>query len=161
MNPNIGIKDQDRQAVVNILNTLLSDEFVLYAKTRNYHWNVTGPQFHDYHKFFEAQYEELDEVIDEVAERARALGGVASGSLAEFLKQTRLAEADAAAGDAKGMVASLLNDHEAIVRSLRTDLETCNSKHHDAGTSDFLTGLMEKHEKTAWMLRATAERKAL
>jgi starvation-inducible DNA-binding protein len=155
MKPNIGIKDQDRQAVVNILNTLLSDEFVLYAKTRNYHWNVTGPQFHDFHKFFEAQYEELDEVIDEVAERARALGG------AEFLKQTRLAEEDAAAVDAKGMVASLLNDHEAIVRSLRKDLETCNSKHHDAGTSDFLTGLMEKHEKTAWMLRATAESKAL
>ena len=161
MKPNIGIKDQDRQAVIKILNTLLSDEFVLYTKTRNYHWNVTGPHFHDYHKFFEAQYEELDEVIDEVAERARALGGPASGSLAEFLKQTRLAEEDAAAVDAKGMVASLLNDHEAIVRSLRKDLETCQTKHHDAGTADFLTGLMEKHEKTAWMLRATAESKGL
>jgi starvation-inducible DNA-binding protein len=59
------------------------------------------------------------------------------------------------------MVARLLNDHEAIVRSLRKDLETCQTKHHDAGTADFLTGLMEKHEKTAWMLRATAEGKGL
>ena len=71
MKPNIGITDTNRESVVQILNTLLSDEYLLYTKTRNYHWNVVGPQFNDLHKFFEAQYEELNEFVDEVAERAR------------------------------------------------------------------------------------------
>ncbi len=60
MKPSIGISDSNRQAVVKTLNTLLADEYVLYTKTRNYHWNVVGPQFNDLHKFFQAQYEELD-----------------------------------------------------------------------------------------------------
>src|SRR5882724_7011621 len=84
MNVNIGITDDNRQRVVAILNTLLADEYLLYTKTRNFHWNVTGPQFNDLHKFFEAQYEALDDVIDEVAERVRALGGRAAGTLEEF-----------------------------------------------------------------------------
>ena len=71
MNPNIAMSDSNRQSVVEILNALLADEYVLYTKTRNYHWNVVGPQFNDLHKFFEAQYEDLDGIVDEVAERAR------------------------------------------------------------------------------------------
>ncbi len=153
MTTNIGIPDGDRQAVVAILNTLLADEFLLYVKTRNYHWNVVGPQFHDLHKFFEAQYEKLDEVIDEVAERARSLGGRAYGTLEEFRKAARLKEDPGAVPAARDMIAALLADHETVIRALRTDLETAVKK-GDAGTSDFLTGLMEDHEKIAWMLRA-------
>ena len=59
MNPNIGLSEEQRSAVVKILNTLLSDEYALYTKTRNYHWNLLGPQFNDLHKFFEEQYTEL------------------------------------------------------------------------------------------------------
>jgi starvation-inducible DNA-binding protein len=73
MKPKIGIADDMRRGVVEILSTLLADEYLLYTKTRNYHWNVEGMQFNDLHKFFEAQYEALDEVIDDVAERARSL----------------------------------------------------------------------------------------
>lgn len=154
MKPNIGLSDKQRQGVVEILNTLLSDEYVLYTKTRNYHWNVVGPQFHELHRFFEAQYTELNDIVDEVAERARALGGWALGTLAEFSQRTRLKEQPGLYPTAHQMLASLLADHEAIIRSLRTDLETCAQKYHDAGTNDFLTGLMERHEKMAWMLRA-------
>lgn len=153
MTPNIGISDQDRTAVVEILNALLADEFLLYTKTRNYHWHVTGVQFNDLHRFFQEQYEALDEVVDEVAERVRTLGGRALGTLAEFVQHARLKERPGERPDARAMLADLLADHEALVRQLRTDQEVALQR-GDAGTNDFLVGLMEKHEKTAWMLRA-------
>lgn len=154
---NIGISDSNRESIVRILNTLLADEYLLYTKTRNYHWNVVGPQFNDLHKFFEAQYEALNEVVDDVAERARALGGRAYGTLAEFSQHARLKEQPGPPPPAAAMIATLQADHEAIIRALRSDLATVQDKHADAGTSDFLTGLMEKHEKMAWMLRSFNE----
>ena len=154
MKPNIGVSDGDSQAVVKILNTVLADEYLLYTKTRNFHWNVVGPQFNDLHKFFEAQYEALDEFIDDVAERARAMGGQALGTLAELGKAARLKEDPGQYPDGTGMLTRLLADHESLIRDLRGDLATALDKHGDAGTSDFLTGLMEKHEKMAWMLRS-------
>ena len=158
MKVNIGIDIKKREGVINILNTLLSDEYVLYTKTRNYHWNVTGPQFNDLHKFFESQYEALNEVIDQVAERARSLGGKSLGSLKEFLQKARLKESLSQSLDAEKMISNLLIDHETIIQSLREDLETCN-QYQDQGTTDFLTGLMEDHEKMAWMLRSFLEGK--
>jgi starvation-inducible DNA-binding protein len=154
MKTNIGLSEEQCGGVAKILNTLLSDEYLLYTKTRNYHWNVLGPQFNDLHKFFEEQYTELTEIVDDTAERARALGAWALGTLTEFSQQARLSEHPGQYPRAREMIANLLADHEAIIRQLRTDLETCAEKYHDMGTSDFLTGLMEKHEKMAWMLRA-------
>ena len=156
MKPNIGIGDDNRHAVIEILNTLLADEYLLYTKTRNYHWNVVGPQFNDLHKFFETQYEALDDVVDDVAERARSLDGHALGTLAELGKRARLKERPGKYPEAKAMLADLLGDYEALIRYLRADVATTMDKHGDAGTSYFLTGLMEKHEKMAWMLRAFA-----
>jgi starvation-inducible DNA-binding protein len=154
MTPNLGISESNREQTVKILNALLADEYVLYTKTRNYHWNVVGPQFNDLHKFFEAQYEALNEVVDDVAERARTLGGKSVATLAEFTQQSRLKEHPGQYPAATAMLSNLLADHEAVIRTLRADLATVMDKHGDAGTSDFLTGLMEKHEKMAWMLRA-------
>ncbi len=159
MKPNIGIKDSDRASVVDILNRLLSDEFLLYTKTRKFHWNVTGPRFHDLHKFFESLYEELDDIIDDVAERARSLGGPAFGTFAEYSKNARLKETPGKNPSEDGMLKELLNDHETVIKSLREDLVTVGEKHGDAGTNDFLTGLMEKHEKKAWLIRAFIEEK--
>lgn len=153
MKINIGIDAKKREGVIDILNTLLSDEYVLYTKTRNYHWNVKGPQFNDLHKFFESQYEALNDIVDQVAERARSLGGDSLGTLKEFLSQTRLKEISGYPNASK-MLSNLLVDHEAIIQSLRQDLEICASQFQDQGTTDFLTGLMEDHEKMAWMLRS-------
>jgi starvation-inducible DNA-binding protein len=154
MKPNIGLSEEQRDGVVKILNTLLSDEYLFYTKMRNYHWNVVGPQFNDLHKFFEEQYNELNEVVDDVAERARSVGSWAFGTLQEFAQHTRLKEHPGQYPNAREMIANLLADHESVIRQLRVDLETCAERYHDAGTNDFLTGLMEKHEKMAWMLRA-------
>lgn len=154
MNPNLGIDESQRVEIVRILNAVLADEYVLYTKTRNYHWNVVGPQFNDLHKFFEAQYEALDDVIDEVAERVRALGGRAFGTLEEFRASARLGEKPGAVPPARDMLAALLADHEALTRTLREDIDAVNDRHRDVGTADFLTGLLEQHEKAAWMLRS-------
>lgn len=157
MSMHIGLSDAQRQGVVDILNTLLADEYVLYTKTRNYHWHVVGPQFHTLHTFFEEQYTALNTIVDDVAERARSLGGYALGTLAEFTQQTRLKEEPGYYPAAHDMVVNLLADHEAIIRQLRVDLETCADTYHDTGSNDFLTGLLEQHEKMAWMLRAFLE----
>lgn len=152
----IGISEQDSVAVIDILTKALSDEYVLYTKTRNYHWNVVGPHFNDLHKFFEGQYDQTAEDIDEIAERIRALGGKAVSTMTEFLQQTRLNEHPGEYPDSKSMVANLVADHETIIQNIRKDIKSCE-QHNDVGTEDFLTSMLEKHEKTAWMLRSILE----
>lgn len=153
MKPNLGLSSKAREAVIDALTVLLADEHVLYVKTRNYHWNVTGPHFGALHTLFEKQYEELSETIDEIAERIRSLGGTASGAMASFVKRARLSEDTGRPPKDTAMISALLGDHESLARSLRDSIELAG-KHGDEGTSDFLTGLLESHEKTAWMLRA-------
>lgn len=159
MKIDIGIKEKNREAVVDILNQHVADIYVLYTKTRNYHWNVLGPRFNDLHKFFEAQYETLNESIDEIAERARSLGGPAIATLSEFVKMSRIKEHPGKYPDADTMIENLLADHEAVIKNLRNDVDTCDEEYDDAGTSDFLTALMEAHEKMAWMLRSFLQNK--
>jgi starvation-inducible DNA-binding protein len=152
MKPRIGIPDENLQKVANILNVLLADEVVLYMKTRNYHWNVKRPDFSELHKFFENQYEQLAEIMDTVAERTRMIGHYAIGTLSGALKSTRLLEGqDESTADK--MIANLLEDHETIIRSIRHEIDVV-SEMKDYGTADFITGVMEAHEKMAWMLRS-------
>lgn len=157
---NIGLDDKQRAGVVGILNRVLADQHVLFAKTRKYHWNVTGRQFHSLHELLEEQYAQLAAASDEVAERARALGHPAIGTLREFLDCATLGEQPGDNPEAMQMVANLVADHEAVIRQLRSDVDATESEYNDSGTSDFLTGLMEQHEKMAWMLRAFLEDRA-
>jgi len=154
MKPGIGISDDNRLAVATELCKLLSDEFVLYTKTRNAHWNVEGPDFHSMHLFFEAQYEALDDMMDGVAERIRQLGHYSPGTLKDFLALTHLSEKTDNKNNSAGFIKELLADHESIIVFIRENVNPFASKYEDAGTSDYITGLMEQHEKMAWMLRA-------
>lgn len=154
MQPNIGIKPENLTAVSHVLNGILADEFLLYTKTRNAHWNVEGPDFHDKHKFFESQYEQLDEIMDDVAERIRILGHYAPATLSDFLKLTHLTEQSRGKNDSQGFIRELLADHETIIITMRENINRFANEYGDLGTSDFITGLMEIHEKMAWMLRA-------
>ena len=153
MKANIGINDAHSKAVAAELNRLLANETVLYTKTRNYHWNVEGASFMEFHKLFEAQYTEIEVIIDDVAERIRSLGHHADGRLGDYLKNTDLKE-QALTTKHKEQVANLLNDHETIIKQLRKQIDLFGDKYKDAGNADFVTGLMKQHEKTAWMLRA-------
>jgi starvation-inducible DNA-binding protein len=157
MKANIGLSDEARLEVGQILNLLLADEFLLYATTRDYHWNVTGPEFLSLHVQFENHYTQIAVWIDDVAERARAIGAGARGNWADLARSVRLS-ADAGIGlPAEHMLSELLALHEQLIVQLRADSEACAVRFKDAGTADFLTGLMEQHEKAAWMLRAQLE----
>ncbi|PKN03332.1 DNA starvation/stationary phase protection protein [Candidatus Dependentiae bacterium HGW-Dependentiae-1] len=152
----VGMSQDAHKTSIEMLKKLQADEFVLYLKTWNFHWNVTGMNFNDLHGLFLKQYEQLQGFVDDVAERIRALGGIAPGTQAEFLKLSRLKEEAGVIPPAKEMIKKLLEDHEAIIQSLREDVET-SAKINDAGTNNFLSDLIMKHEKTAWMLRAYLE----
>ncbi|MEJ0056126.1 MAG: DNA starvation/stationary phase protection protein [Bacteroidota bacterium] len=154
MKTNIGIKEPNTLAVAKELSKLLADEFVLYTKTRNAHWNVEGADFHSAHTFFEAQYEQLDDIMDEVAERIRSIGHYAPATLKNYLSLTHLSEMIRSKNDSMGFIKELLTDHEEIIVFLRGNIDPFAKKYLDQGTSDFVTGLLEKHEKMAWMLRS-------
>lgn len=154
MNPGIGITEESRLAVSTALSKLLADEFVLYTKTRNAHWNVEGHDFHSMHLFFEAQYEALDDMMDGVAERIRTVGHYAPATLKSFLQLTHLTEKIESKNDSAGFIRELLEDHESIIVYLRENINAFANTYNDAGSSDYITGLMEQHEKMAWMLRA-------
>ncbi len=150
---NIGIRPKVSEKVANFLSVLLADEFVLYLKTRNAHWNVEGPDFHTMHIYFEEQYTELATVIDEVAERIRKIDHYAPATMAEYLELTHLTEKRTDKNNSLTYIAELLNDYESIIIFVREQLKVLEDE-IDQGTEDYVTTLMEQHEKTAWMLRA-------
>ncbi len=154
MNTQIGITPEHLSEGAKILSAFLADEFTLYLKTRNAHWNIEGPDFHAQHKFFESQYEQLDEIMDEVAERIRSLGHYAPATLKTYLELTHLTEQSREKNDSAGFIKELVVDHESIIIRIRESINHFADDLNDAGTSDFITGLLEAHEKMAWMLRA-------
>ena len=108
MKANIGISEKNSKEVGSVLNKILADEYLLYTKTRNYHWNIEGSNL------VEQEY----------------------------------------TSDQKSQLKNLLDDHEAIIRFLRLHIDIFADKYKDAGNADFITGLMQKHEKMAWFLRS-------
>ncbi|MDQ8012872.1 MAG: DNA starvation/stationary phase protection protein [Flavobacterium nitrogenifigens] len=154
MKTNIGIKQENISKIVEILTKVLADEFILYTKTKRAHWNVEGPDFYNKHIFFEQQYDAIDEIVDTVAERIRSLGHYTPATLKDFLALTHLTEELQEKNDSNGFIKELLLDHESIIIYLRENINLIANDLQDAGTSDFITGLVENHEKMAWMLRA-------
>ena len=153
MKPEIGISEKDLDKSISLLSVILSDEVILYTKTRKFHWNVCGDSFMELHKLFQAQYTELEEIIDEVAERISKLGGKTIGTTVEFAKHTRLKEHPNKYPNQKEMLKELLDDHESITIELRKDVDVSSEKNKDAGTIDFIIGIMKQHETAAWVLR--------
>ena len=154
MKTNIGVTADNRQNVANELAKLLADEYVLYTKTKNAHWNIEGIDFYDKHKFFEMQFGQLDEIIDSVAERIRSIGHYAFATLKSFLELTYLTEVNRDKNDGQSFLNELLIDHESIIIHYRENIHRFANEYKDVGTSDFITQLMEKHEKMSWFLRS-------
>ena len=153
MTTNIGILEKNRKHVADELSKILADEFVLLTKTKNAHWNVEGSDFYDKHKLFEEQANQLDGFTDSVAERIRTLGHYAPASLKSYLELTQLAEPKQSKYNSQSFIKELLSDNETVINSLRKNINIFANDYEDLGTSDFITGLMQDHEKMAWFLR--------
>ncbi len=158
---NIGLTEEQRAGVIDLLNRDLANSYLLLIKTKKFHWDVVGPQFRSLHQLWEEQYQTLTETIDQVAERIRTLGGFPVGTAQGFLEYGSIKEQSDSIPLATEMVAQLVDDHELIIRSLREHVDSCSENFHDEGTADFLTGLMEGHEEMAWMLRSFIEGESL
>ena len=154
-NLNTGISGANSKKVADALNQVLADEFVLYTKTLKFHWNIEGRDFHALHLFLDDQYNQLQTIIDSVAERVRKVGHFAIGSMKEFLAEASLKEHAATTSVAESMLAELVSDHDALIRKTRTLIDDFDKKYDDKGSSDFITGIMKEHEKMAWMLRSS------
>ena len=154
MEINIGISEADRSRAADAVRTLLADTYSLYLKTHGYHWNVEGPHFQQLHVQFMEQYTEMWTAVDELAERVRALGYRAPMSYSEMAKLASVKE-EGGTPDWKQMVQTLAKDHEQIAKTARGVLRIAEEIDDDA-TADVVTPRITLHEKTAWMLRATA-----
>lgn len=153
---NIGISDKDRAAIAAGLAKLLADTYTLYLTTHNFHWNVTGPMFNTLHTMFMAQYTELWNAVDPVAERIRSLGHPAPGSYAAFGQLSSLPDAPTEPPKALEMVRILVEGHEAVARTARS-LFPLVDRAGDEPSADLLTQRLTVHEQTAWMLRSLLE----
>ncbi|MEZ0262209.1 MAG: Dps family protein [Alphaproteobacteria bacterium] len=145
--------------VVKALTGVLGSTYVLYQKSLYYHWNVRGANFYGLHKLFEEHYEELHNAGDVIAERIRALGYVAPGTLAEFLQLSLVKEDKDLPKDTATMVANLLESHEICSKQAQETLKLAE-KSEDQVTMDLMVKRMDFHAKTAWMLRAIEPAKA-
>jgi starvation-inducible DNA-binding protein len=157
-----GMSDKDRKGVIALLNQQVADHYVLLTKTKFYHWNVEGPEFHDIHELLDEHYAILSAVVDELAEQCLKLGGQAAGTLAHFKEQARIPEdAEDTIPDTRSMIENLTNDHESIMENLHADIKTTDEKHDDAVTSNLLQDISAKHHKMAWMLRMILQKSAI
>ena len=150
----IGISGKEIKSVVKILETVLATEVVFNMKIRNYHWNVTAPNFSELHKFFEAMYEESTESIDDIAERIRALWKTVDANYENFLWKSIIKEETENCLGADKIIENLLEDKESIIKEIRSSISEISENTNDMWSEDFLTGLIQAHEKNAWMLRS-------
>jgi len=154
----IGLNETVRKEVSEVLGRLLANEYFLYLKTLNYHWNVTGENFISLHQLLESQYEWLIETVDEIAERIRTLGFVTPATYKEFSKKELIIKETEGNQTSKEMLTDLVKSHEALIRELRNDIKKMDGT-EDYGTEDMMITWLEGHEKRVWMLRSHLQQK--
>lgn len=158
MHMDTGIGTEDRAKIVESLSTVLADAYMLYLKTHNFHWNVTGPMFSALHVMFEEQYTEQWNALDEIAERIRALGHFAPATYKRYAELSSIKE-EPEVLSAKDMIRQLVDGNETLIRTLRAGVKVADEL-DDYPSADMLTTRMEVHEKNAWMLRSFLEQGA-
>lgn len=153
--------------VVNLLNQILADVFVLYVKVLNFHWNLTGVQFVHIHKFLGDLYTSMLTNIDDLAEHIRAMDGRPNATMAKFLGEAHnVTEEEPVDYDAENLLVILTKDFKNVNSYIRKVIEHITDNFmvdqatgfHGDSIVDFLTGLLQEFEKTTWQLSASVER---
>ena len=147
-----GISAADRQKIAEALGIVLADTYMLFIKTQGVHWNVAGPAFMGVHKLTEAQYENMYEAIDRIAERIRGLGHKAPASYTKYGQLSSIVDTDKDR-TVEEMLNMLVDDHQTAVTNMRAAIGWCEDK-NDYVTADLLIRRMSWHEQAVWMLKA-------
>ena len=133
------------------LTTLLSDVYTLYLKTKNFHWHMSGPHFRDYHLMLDEQAEQIFAITDDIAERARKLGGTTLHSIGEIARLQRLSDNDTDYVTPLDMLAELRDDNERLVGFFRETHDLCD-EHGDVATASLLEQWIDEAERRVWFL---------
>ena len=133
------------------LRHLLADVFAIYVKAKNFHWHMSGPHFRDYHLLLDEHSEQIFAMTDDIAERARKLGGTTLHSISDIAKHQRLKDNNAETVTPKAMLTELLGDNRHLTRSLRATHEVCD-KHNDVATASLIENWIDETERRAWFL---------
>ncbi len=149
----ISITRKQRDAVAEALKQALADSYSMYVKTLGVHWNVTGAGFYGIHKLTDAQYNELHQAADAIAERIRALGHVAPASFAEF-SSLSIVDVNTPHKSTLEMLQELVKDNEAVAKRMLAVSDVAE-ENNDKFTEDMIIARIGTHEENAWMLRAT------
>jgi starvation-inducible DNA-binding protein len=137
--------------ISSALNTLLADTFALYLKTKNFHWHVSGPHFHDYHLLLDEQAEQIFAATDDIAERVRKIGGTTLRSIGHIAKLQRVKDNDAEFVPPRDMLRELMNDNKAMAHNLR-EARDIAEEHDDVGTTQLLEAFIDQAERRTWFL---------
>jgi starvation-inducible DNA-binding protein len=153
----IDLPNDASSAVSTALNEVLADTFVLFIKTKNFHWHVSGPHFRDYHLMFDEQAEQIFATVDELAERVRKIGGTTLRSLAHISKLAKLAENNEDFVAPSAMLAELIADHKKVIARMRKAHETADEC-NDVATASLLETFIDGAERRLWFLFETSRK---
>ncbi len=143
--------DNGRQEVADSVNRLVADAFVLYAKTKNFHWHMTGPHFRDYHLMLDEQSEQIFASTDPLAERVRKLGKRTVHSLGEMVSKSHLKENNADFIPPLEMLRELMQDNKSMAAAMRETHKVCDD-HEDVATASLLEEYIDQTERRTWFL---------
>ena len=133
------------------LRALLADVFALYLKTKNFHWHISGPHFRDYHLMLDEQSEQIFAMTDDIAERARKIGGTTLRSIGQIAREKRILDNDADYVDPQDMLAELRSDNQQLTREMRRVHELCD-EYGDVATASLLENWIDETERRIWFL---------
>ncbi|MGD9635608.1 MAG: Dps family protein [Pirellulales bacterium] len=137
------------------LRKLLADVFVLYVKTKNFHWHMSGPHFRDYHLLLDDQSEQIFAMTDDIAERARKIGGTSLHSIGDIAKHQRLQDNDQTFVQPHEMLVELAEDNQRLTQLMRATHAVCD-EHNDVATASLLENWIDETERRTWFLFESA-----
>ncbi len=155
LNPALEVPtDLSEEGVAEItaaLRETLADVFALYVKTKNFHWHMTGRHFRDYHLLLDEHSDQIFAMTDDIAERARKIGGATIRSISDITRHQRLKDNNAEVVSPKDMLAELSADNQHFTRSLRSTHELCE-KYSDVATASMIEVWIDQTERRTWFL---------